>query len=257
MPNNHTNNRNINDSRWIPFLTSSAFLLRHIRLLGWSFLLVAATALLTWFGYFETTQLIDKFTGNFFQLPPEGAGILGWLKLQGWVVLKYLFFLISRIAAFYLAFLSAYCLTTPGYVFLSGMTEKIYSRKTGRQSSSFNPQRILVDLLEGLKIGAVGILVTIAALAINFVPVVGQLLVFLLYIFYSTLMFIDYPASNRSWTLGQKIGWVTRNYQRSFRLGIFPALISMIPVINILFMALLFPLFTIHSTLNFLSTQDG
>ena len=256
MSNNQINDRNINDRRWVPFFTSSAFLLRHIRLLGWSFLLVAATAILTWFGYFETTQLIDKFTGNFFQLPPEGVGILGWLKVQGWVVLKYLFLLISRIAAFYLAFLSAYCLTTPGYVFLSGMTEKIYHRKTGQQASGFSPQRILVDLLEGLKIGAVGILVTIAALAINFVPVVGQLLVFLLYIFYSTLMFIDYPASNRSWTLGQKIGWVTRNYHRSFRLGIFPALISMIPVINILFMALLFPLFTIHATLNFLTTQD-
>ncbi len=257
MSNNNMNNLHDSYRRWVPFLSSSAFLLRHIRLLGWSLLLVAVTATLTWFGYFETTQLVDKFTGNFFQIPPEGVGILGWLKVQGWVVLKYLFFLISRIAAFYLAFLTAYCLTTPGYVFLSGMAEKIYNRKTGKQPSGFSPQRILVDLLEGLKIGVVGILVTIAALAINFVPIVGQLLVFLLYVFYSTLMFIDYPASNRSWTLGQKINWVISNYRRSFRLGIFPALISMVPVINILFMALLFPLFTIHSTLNFLSTQDG
>jgi len=241
---------------WTPFLSSSAFMFRHIRVLGWSILLVIITGGLTWLGYLEAIQLVDKFTGNFFQLPPEGSGVVGWLTAQGWLILKYLFLMVSRIAAFYLAFLTAYCITTPGYVFLSGMVEKIYGKQTGKPASGFKPQQVLIDLLEGIKIGAVGILVTIAALAVNFVPVIGQLLVFLLYVFYSTLMFIDYPASNRSWSLGQKIGWIKTNFRRSFRLGVFPALISMVPIINVFFMALFFPLFTVHSTLNFLSTLE-
>ncbi len=241
---------------WTPFLSSSAFMFRHIRVLGWSILLVIITGGLTWLGYLEAIQLVDKFTGNFFQLPPEGSGVVGWLTAQGWLILKYLFLMVSRIAAFYLAFLTAYCITTPGYVFLSGMVEKIYGKQTGKPASGFKPQQVLIDLLEGIKIGAVGILVTIAALAVNFVPVIGQLLVFLLYVFYSTLMFIDYPASNRSWSLGQKIGWIRTNFRRSFRLGVFPALISMVPIINVFFMALFFPLFTVHSTLNFLSTLE-
>ncbi len=241
---------------WTPFLSSSAFMFRHIRVLGWSLLLVIVTGGLTWLGYLEAIQLVDKFTGNFFQLPPEGSGVVGWLTAQGWLILKYLFLMVSRIAAFYLAFLTAYCITTPGYVFLSGMVEKIYGKQTGKPASGFKPQQVLIDLLEGIKIGAVGILVTIAALAVNFVPVIGQLLVFLLYVFYSTLMFIDYPASNRSWSLGQKIGWIRTNFRRSFRLGVFPALISMVPIINVFFMALFFPLFTVHSTLNFLSTLE-
>jgi CysZ protein len=241
---------------WTPFLSSSAFMFRHIRVLGWSLLLVIVTGGLTWLGYLEAIQLVDKFTGNFFQLPPEGSGVVGWLTAQGWLILKYLFLMVSRIAAFYLAFLTAYCITTPGYVFLSGMVEKIYGKQTGKPASGFKPQQVLIDLLEGIKIGAVGILVTIAALAVNFVPVIGQLLVFLLYVFYSTLMFIDYPASNRSWSLGQKIGWIKTNFRRSFRLGVFPALISMVPIINVFFMALFFPLFTVHSTLNFLSTLE-
>lgn len=45
-------------------------------------------------------------------------------------------------------------------------------------------------------------------------------------------------------------------YKRSFRLGIFPALISMVPIINIFFMALLFPLFTVHTTLNFIAIEQ-
>lgn len=250
------NRRNDLEQRWTPFLSSGTFMFRHIRVLGWSILLVIVTGGLTWLGYLQAIQLVDKFTGNFFQLPPDGSGVVGWLTAQGWLILKYLFLMVSRIAAFYLAFLTAYCITTPGYVFLSGMVEKIYGKQTGKPASGFKPQQVLIDLLEGIKIGAVGILVTIAALAVNFVPVVGQLLVFLLYVFYSTLMFIDYPASNRSWSLGQKIGWVRINFRRSFRLGVFPALISMVPIINVFFMALFFPLFTVHSTLNFLSTLE-
>jgi CysZ protein len=44
--------------------------------------------------------------------------------------------------------------------------------------------------------------------------------------------------------------------KHSFRLGIFPALISMVPVINIFFMALFFSLFTVHTTLNFIAIEQ-
>jgi CysZ protein len=243
--------------RWVPFFSSMAFLFRHIRLMGWSALLVAVTALFTWLGYLEAIQFIDGLTGHFFQTAPVGTGITGWFAVKGWLVLKFLFLLVTRVAAFYLAFLTAYCLTTPGYVFLSGTAEHIYLGGKDRQRTRLTPVTVLIDLWEGLKIGMVGILVTVVALAVNFVPLVGQILVFLIYTFYSTLMFVDYPASNKHWTLGQKIDWVRANPRRSFRLGIFPALVSMVPVINILFLAILFPLFTVHTTLNFISAQGG
>ena len=243
--------------RWIPFFSSIAFIFCHVRLLGWSALLVAATGLFTWFGYFEAIRLVDGLTGHFFQTAPASAGIVGWLTVKGWVILKYLFLMITRIAAFYLAFLTAYCLTTPGYVFLSGTAEHIYFGRKGAQQNRLSPISLLVDLWEGIKIGIVGLLVTVVALAVNFIPVVGQALVFLIYVFYSALMFIDYPASNKRWSLGQKINWVKKHYRRAFRLGIFPALISLIPLINVLFMAVLFPLFTVHTTLNFIAVQNG
>ncbi|WP_457574365.1 EI24 domain-containing protein [Desulfolithobacter sp.] len=243
--------------QWIPLTYSIAFLFRHIRLLGWSTLLVAITAVLTWIGYLEAIHFIDGLTGHFFQQAPDLTGIWGWLVGKGWLVVKYLFLIITRIAAFYLAFLAAYCLTTPGYVFLSGAAEKVYLGRQIEQTGGFTPAGVLIDLWEGCKIGAVGILVTMVALAANCIPVVGQVLVFLIYVFYSALMFIDYPASSQRWTLAKKIDWVRTYRSHSFRLGIFPALISMIPVVNIFLMALLFPLFTIHTTLNFLTVQTG
>ncbi|PIE63970.1 MAG: hypothetical protein CSA26_10430 [Desulfobacterales bacterium] len=96
-----------------------------------------------------------------------------------------------------------------------------------------------------------GILITIVALVVNFIPGIGQACVFLLYTYYSALMFIDYPASRRRWGLGKKLQWMRTHSSPAFRLGIGPALISMVPVVNIFAMALLFPLLTVHTTLNF------
>jgi CysZ protein len=241
---------------WIPLTTSIGFLCKHGRILGWSLLLVAATGTLTWLGYLGALDFITSLTGHFFQQAPEHTGLWGWFMVKGWLLLKYLFLIITRIIAFYLSFLVAYCLTTPGYVFLSTATEKIYLGKAFTTEDGFSISGILSDLVEGCKIGALGVLVTIAALMANFIPVVGQVVVLLIYTLYSALMFVDYPSSRLHWTLGRKMEWVRTYYKRSLRLGIVPALISMVPLVNIFVMALLFPLFTVHTTLNFLAVEQ-
>ena len=250
----------------ISLKASMAFLFRNIHLVLWSILLVMVTGLLTWAGYIEAIQFINGMTGHFFQTPPQASGIFGWIAFKGWMVSKYLFIIITRITSFYLAFLVSYCLTTPGYIFLSSAVEKryknnhsdIYQQKRPKTDlKTFKISIILNDLWEGIKIGLIGIMVTFAALAVNFIPVIGQIIVFFIYVFYSALMFIDYPASNRHWTLRQKMKWVLLYYPISLRIGVFPAVISMIPVINILFMAVLFPLFTVHTTLNFIAVQNN
>ncbi len=241
--------------RWVTLGYSTSFLLRSKRLLAWSSLLMLVTALLTWLGYTLTIDLMDGLMGNFLLKAPESAGVWAWIKLMGWLVMKWLFILVSRIAAFYLAFLLAYILTTPCYIFLSASAEKKHEGADFEADAALNLKGILIDLLEGLKIGLFGVVVTLIAIIANFVPVLGQVVVFLLYAFYSTLMFVDYPASRRRWSLGRKISWVARNRNASFRIGILPALASMIPLLNIFFMAILFPLMTIHTTLNFLAVE--
>ena len=241
---------------WISLPRSLAFLLKSPQLLGWSLLLVFLTGALTWLGYVEATHLVDSLTGSFFLQPPQKHGVYGWFLRWGWLLAKYLFLAISRVTAFYLSFLAAYCLTTPGYVFLATATEKKYAGGVSAAEQGLSLRGILIDLVEGCKIGILGLLVTVVALVVNFIPVIGQGLVFLLYTFYSALMFIDYPSSNRRWSLGRKISWLIRHRDRAFRLGLLPALITLVPIVNILFMALLFPLFTVHTTLNFITVED-
>ncbi len=252
MPNNQKNSV----SSWIPLSTSLSFLLRNKVLFGWSLMLVLITMILTWLGYELTTGMLDNLTSTFFASSPAAEGWLGWLKLGGWFAAKYLFLLVSRIVAFFLAFLLAYSLSTPFYVFLSTAAERIFCGAGFTADEPVTLLSILKDLLEGFKIAAFGILITIIALPASFIPVVGQIAVFVIYTFYSTLMFIDYPASRRHWSLGRKLSWIRKHYRVSLRLGIIPAVISMVPVLNLFLIAAAFPLLTVHATLNFSNMEQ-
>lgn len=241
--------------RYIALPTSISFLFSKWRLIGLSVLLFLVTIFFTWLAYQFAVGIVDQFTGSFFVTPPDSATIIGWLKHKGWYLLKYLYLFITRIAAFYLAFLLAYTLTTPGYVLLATATEKLQAGDKFEMDEGFTVKGILIDLWEGAKIAGFGIVVTIMAILANFIPIIGQIVAFLLYTYYSALMFLDYPASRRRWSLGKKIGWLKKHSGHSFRLGLLPALVSMIPIVNIFMIALLFPLLTVHATLNFTNLE--
>ena len=244
-------------AKWIPLSYSFSFLMRSKKLLFWSFLLILFTVFVTWIGYTFTVDFVDGLTDSFFLNQPEAVGVWGWTKYSGWLVMEWVFLIVSRVAAFYLAFLTAYTLSAPGYVFLSTAVEKIHEGKHFEADAALTLKGVLIDLLEGVKIGLFGVVVTIAAIAANFIPVVGQVIVLLLYTYYSTLMFVDYPSSRRRWSLGKKMGWIRKNNTPALRLGILPALVSLIPLLNIFFMAMIFPLMTVHMTLNFAAIEQN
>lgn len=240
---------------WIPLSRSFFLLLSRKRLFGLSFFLILITIGLTWLGYLVTVDFIDSLTGSFMTVPPATESVWGWIKYSGWVTANWLFLVVSRIVAFYFAFLLAYTLATPGYAFLSAAAERIHAGDEFDPDAAFTLRGILRDILEGMKIALFGLAVTVAALVVNFIPGLGQLAVILLYTYYSALMFLDYPASRRRWSLGKKIDWMRVHGGSTFRIGFLPALISMIPLLNIFAIALLFPVLTVHATLNFSSIE--
>lgn len=237
--------------RWYSISYSLSFMFRRKRLFGWSLLLFLATIGLTAVGYTVSIELIDSLASGFLADPPSAEGIWGWIKHKGWLIGQWLFVLITRIVSFYLAFLVAYTFTSPGYAFLSVAAEKLHTGDKFEPDDGLSLRNILIDIFEACKIALFGILVTFVALMVNFIPGIGQGIVFLLYTYYSALMFIDYPSSRRRWSLRRKIGWIREHGSTSFKIGVLPALVSMIPLINIFFISLIFPVMTIYSTLNF------
>jgi CysZ protein len=241
----------IGQIEWVSLSRSASYLITNRQIFFISFILFILTLGLTWLFYQITMHLLHQLADRYPFSLPDTSTLWGWIKYQGWVFSHWIYIIVTRIISFYFSFLLAYCLISPGYAYLSLSVEKSFSGGFVDNEGDFSVKGICMDLVEGCKIGLLGIAVTFLAFIINFFPVFGQILVFFLYSYYSCLMFIDYPAARRRWTLGRKVKWLRNNSFSAFRLGFFPALISMIPVLNIFFMALLFPLLTIQSTLNF------
>ena len=243
------------NTNWIPLSRSLLLMVSRKQLLGWSLGLFLITIFLTWLGYLLTVDFLDNATSSFMTAAPASDTIWGWIKHKGWVIGSWLFLVVSRIVAFYFAFLLAYTLTTPGYAFLSAAAEKLHAGEAYTADNGFSMAGILLDLFEGMKIALFGLVVTLIAFLVNFIPGVGQVAVVFLYTFYSALMFVDYPASRRRWSLGRKLGWLRNHSGMALRIGLLPALLSMIPLVNIFALSLLFPLLTIHTTLNFTAVE--
>ncbi len=240
---------------WVSFFRSVFFLISRIRLLGLSMLLFILMAFFTWLGYHYSVGFVDSLTASFFLEAPEKTSVTGWILYIGWLTLKYIYFFISRVTAFYLAFLIAYTVTSPGYSILSAVAEKIWAGKHFEADDGLTISGLIVDLFEAMKIVLFGLVVTVAALLVNFIPVFGQILAFCFYVYYSALMFLDYPASRRRWHLSEKIKWLWQHNGTGFVIGVFPALLSIIPVVNIFIIALLFPFITVYATLNFTNIE--
>ncbi len=245
------NRQHRNHAEWIPLSTTIKLIFTRRQLFFWSLLLVCSTIGLTWLGNWLLTDYADQLQASLFAAEPAAEGIWGWIRHTAWLAGGWLYHIVSRIVSFYLSFLLAYTLTTPGYAFLSAAAEKLHAGDFFDADAAFTVTGIIRDIFEGLKIALFGVIITIAALLLNFVPAIGQAAAFLLYCYYSALLFLDYPASRRRWHLGQKLSWMRQHSSPSFRLGLGPALISMIPLVNIFAMALLFPLLTVHASLNF------
>ncbi len=241
--------------RWIPLTMSLRLILTRPELLLWTLLLFAVTIVLTWL--FDSLALkgVDDLIDQFFPAKPEKTGVFGWIQSAGRVAGDWLYLVVSRIIIFYISFLCAWTLATPGYSILSRAAEKVAAGEAFVRDAAFTARGLFRDLLEGIKMAFFGLGVSVAALLLNLIPVGGQLAAFLLYCGYSALLFIDFPASRRRWHLGRKLRWLRRNKGISLRLGSGPALISLIPVVNIFAMALLFPLLTVHASLNFVNSE--
>ncbi len=244
------NQRHIHAS-WIPLGTSIKLIFTRKRLFLWSALLICLTIFLTALGDWLLISYADELQARLLPAEPLASGIWGWIKHAAWAAGSWFFLVVSRVVSFYLSFLLAYTLTTPGYGFLSAAAEKMYAGEFFDEDAAFSIGGMLRDMLEGLKIALFGVVITIAAIFLNFIPVIGQIATFLLYCYYSAMMFFDYPASRRRWHLGKKISWIRQHSGPALRIGIGPALISMIPLINIFVMALFFPILTVHASLNF------
>lgn len=205
--------------------------------------------------YHQISSWFNSLTVSFFNKPPELKAFLDYLIYGGWWIVKVLFKAIVIIVSFYVSFVISYTVCSPLYSFISIIAEDIHFGKPD-DDADFTFEGIVEDVFQAMKIAGVTVVLSIVAFVINFIPVVGQIMAVGIYVWANSLMLIDFPASRRRWAMKRKLLWTKENPIASMRIGTLPTLLSMIPFINIIFLAFLFPLMVVHSTLNFVAYEN-
>ncbi len=171
------------------------------------------------------------------------------------IIFQFISKLLVWMISFYVAFFTAYIIISPFYSFFSALSEKKFFGKT--KDVPFSLRQLLKDVTEALILTLFMAILSIVIFFINFIPVAGQIIAFLLYAYSNTLIFIDYAASRRGWPLMKKIGFLKKYPGFSFRAGVIPAIFGLIPLIGIFFMAIFSPFFVVYLTLNFAAKEKS
>jgi|GEM_PF-244263 len=205
--------------------------------------------------YHQISSWFNSLTVSFFNKPPMLEVFFDYIYYAGWWIIKVLFKAIVVIVSFYVSFVISYTICSPIYSFISIIAEDIHFGKPD-DNADFNFEGVVEDVFQAMKIAGVTILLSVGAFFINFIPVVGQIIAIAIYIWANSLMLIDFPASRRRWPMKRKLLWTKENLVASLRIGTLPTLLSMIPFINIILLAFIFPLLVVHSTLNFVAYEN-
>jgi CysZ protein len=238
----------------VPFLDSARFYWSQKPLMIWSvfILLVMFLVTLLFFSFFA--QLIELHMQFIIQEPGADAGAIG---LFFWWFLNGLFSLALKVIAFFLSFLIAYTAAAPLYQHVSVMAEDLFRGKTIREDAMPELEEALGDLVAAAKLSAMVFGITIFALIANFIPFIGSILCFAVCLSASALLILDFPTARLGWDLRQKIEWIIAHPFDALRFGLFPALISFIPILSPFIMGLVSPFLIVHGTLNVVLMEEN
>ncbi len=186
-------------------------------------------------------------------VPDADAGAL-WTML--WDLMNALYAMMLKAGSFYLSFLIAYILAAPLYQFISIMAEDLFRGKTIKEDGVPEVEEVVSDIKQSAILAGMLFGVAIIAIIANFIPFFGPLLCFVLLCFSSALLFFDFPASRAGWDLRQKVEWLIANPFEILRFGLFPTLVTIVPILTPLLMGLVSPLVAIYVTLNFILFEE-
>lgn len=236
------------------FFATLGFMLSHPLIAGLSLLIVA----LNYIGAYILTRLVSTRASMFFLSlwhEPAISGFWSHILYGLWWVGLWSAKIAAVLLGFYIAFLAIYILVSPLYSWLSHICEK--AAKQMVTETVFSMKQLWFDLKEAIKISLFGILLSIIALFFLFIPVIGTVAGFLLYLYSYSILFLDYIASRKGMTLAQKVRWASKHPWFIISLGWAPALLSYIPVVSIFLVSMVFPFFVVYATLNFLAFEDN
>ena len=123
------------------------------------------------------------------------------------------FSLFPELSPFISPFFSPTVCQLPAMSFSAPLLKRCMPESISTLKPIFPLAGFFADIFEGIKIAFFGIVVTIAALFVNFIPGIGQAVVFLLYTYYSALYVCRLSSLTPSLVPGQKTALAAHQQQ--------------------------------------------
>jgi len=200
--------------------------------------------------YHQVASFVTIKTLDFFEIAPAADNLFSEIYHAVKVCGAFLFKIVVNVLLFYLSFAVSYALVSPLYSFISMIAENVYFGKP-EDDAELSLPGVIEDIKQALKASAAVLVLGISAFFIGFVPVLGQILAFVLCFFMNALLIFDFVTSRRRWKFVRKAKWLLMHPSIALKTALLPSLISLIPVVNTILMPFLFPVFVVHATMNF------
>ncbi len=206
------------------------------------------------FLYHGIFSFMKNLTAPFYSIPPITEEFFDYFHYAGWVVFKFFFQASITIFVFYVTFLISYLLCAPLYSFLSYVSENVFLGKP-EEENDFDISFVGEDYFQAVKISGISIAASFYLFFVNFVPVIGQILVFAAYPLLNTLLITDFSAARKDWSIVSRILWMKENPVPVLMIGCSLTIVSIIPQLNNIAAALLIPFLIVFSSLNIISIE--
>ncbi|HDT11399.1 MAG TPA: EI24 domain-containing protein, partial [bacterium] len=198
------------------------------------------------FLYHMIFSFINGLAAPFYSIPPMIEEFHHYFYFAGWAVFKFFFKASVTIFIFYITFMIAYLISSPLYSFISFVSENIFKGNTAEEDNEFILDYVAEDILQGLKMTAVALSVTVYLFFINFIPVIGQIMVFVSYILLNTILIIDFTATRKEWNFVSRILWMKDNPLITLLIGGSLTFVAIIPLANNILAAFLIPFLVVY-----------
>jgi len=240
---------NKNKPQLISFKETAKYIAGSSKLIVFSLSTSLVMIFISIFLYHMIFSYVNRLTAPFYSVPPLIEEFYHYFYYAGWLIFKFFFKAAVTIFIFYTTFMISYLISSPLYSFISYASENTFLGKP-EEESVFDTSYIGEDMLQALKITAVSLSATIYLFFVNFIPVIGQLLVFAAYPILNTILTIDFYSNRKEWSLLSRFIWIKENPRIPLIVGGSITLATMIPLLNNILAAILIPFAIIYISIN-------
>lgn len=208
------------------------------------------------FIYHYISSGFDSLLSGFYSKSPALDGVFDYIYYLLWAIAKLMFHAVVISISFLIPFIIAYIVTSPLNSILSIMANDSFNGKPV-EGIDFLFEDAVEDIKNSLQIAGLSAGLVLVAFFLNLIPIIGQAAAFIIFIAIFSMLINDFSLQKKNLDLKMRILWMRNHPFHCLRTGTIPAILAMIPLLNNVMLAFLFPVLIIHAVFNFEQTEKN